>query len=91
MRYKLTIEYEGTNYSGWQKQKNSSSIQENIEIAIEKFCGQKLSIFGAGRTDAGVHASGQVAHVDFIEDRGVDQVLKGINFYLQNEKLNLFL
>ena len=89
MRYKLTIEYEGTNYSGWQKQKNSSSIQENIEIAIEKFCGQKLSIFGAGRTDAGVHASGQVAHVDFIEDRGVDQVLKGINFYLQNEKISV--
>ena len=89
MRYKLTIEYEGTNYSGWQKQKNSSSIQENIEIAIEKFCGQKLSIFGAGRTDAGVHASGQVAHVDFIQDRGVDQILKGINFYLQNEKISV--
>ena len=42
MRYKLTIEYDGTDYSGWQKQDNSSSIQEHIEIAIEKFCGEKL-------------------------------------------------
>ena len=48
MRYKLTIEYDGTDYSGWQKQDNSSSIQEHIEIAIEKFCGEKSAVSGAG-------------------------------------------
>ena len=89
MRYKLTIEYDGTDYSGWQKQDNSSSIQEHIEIAIEKFCGEKSGVSGAGRTDAGVHASGQVAHLDLDQDRDADQVRKGINFYLKNEKISV--
>ena len=89
MRYKLTIEYDGTTYSGWQKQDNSTSIQAHIETAIEKFCGQKLIVSGAGRTDAGVHASGQVAHVDLFEDRAVDQIRNGINFYLKNEKISI--
>lgn len=56
------IEYDGTNYSGWQRQKNSNSIQETIEQAIEIVSGQKLFVIAAGRTDAGVHALGQVAH-----------------------------
>ncbi|MCX7909846.1 MAG: tRNA pseudouridine(38-40) synthase TruA [Ignavibacteria bacterium] len=56
------IEYDGTNYSGWQRQKNSNSIQETIEKAIELVSGQKIFVIGAGRTDAGVHALGQVAH-----------------------------
>ena len=89
MRYKLRIEYDGTDYSGWQKQDKSSSIQEHIEIAIEKFCGEKSGVSGAGRTDAGVHASGQVAHVDFNQDRDADQIRKGINFYLKNEKISI--
>lgn len=58
----LLIEYDGTNYSGWQRQKNSNSIQETIERAIEVVTGQKIFVIGAGRTDAGVHALGQVAH-----------------------------
>lgn len=56
------IEYDGTNYSGWQRQKNSNSIQETIERAIETVSGKKAFVIGAGRTDAGVHAVGQVAH-----------------------------
>lgn len=56
------IEYDGTNYSGWQRQKNSNSIQETIEKAIESVSGIKVNVIGAGRTDAGVHALGQVAH-----------------------------
>lgn len=63
-RIKLIIEYVGTNYNGWQKQKNGIGIQEILEKAILKSTGEEVEIFGAGRTDAGVHALGQVAHFD---------------------------
>ncbi len=63
-RWKLTIEYNGAPYSGWQHQDHAPSVQEEIEKAIFKFCGQKIRIHVAGRTDAGVHAMGQVAHFD---------------------------
>ena len=59
---KLTIEYDGTNYSGWQNQENAITIQEKLEIAISKITGEKISLIGSGRTDAGVHALGQVAN-----------------------------
>lgn len=62
------IEYDGTNYSGWQRQKNSNSIQETIEKSIEITTGRKVFVIGAGRTDAGVHALGQVAHSRIDED-----------------------
>lgn len=64
MRVKLTIEYDGTNYAGWQRQKNAVSVQEMLERAALACCGESLSITGAGRTDAGVHARAQVAHFD---------------------------
>lgn len=64
MRYKITIEYDGTNLVGWQKQKEGPSVQEFLEKAIDGFSHRKTEIFGAGRTDAGVHALGQVAHFD---------------------------
>ena len=60
----LTIEYDGTNYSGWQKQPKAKTIQGEIELAIEKTIGEKVELFGSGRTDAGVHALGQTAHFD---------------------------
>lgn len=63
-RILLTIEYNGTNYSGWQKQPNQKTIQGEIESAIFKSIGEKVEIFGSGRTDAGVHALGQTAHFD---------------------------
>lgn len=59
---KLLIQYDGTNYSGWQRQKNGISIQEKIEEAIEKTTGEKVVLNGSGRTDKGVHAKGQVAN-----------------------------
>lgn len=59
---KLTIEYDGTNYSGWQRQLNGLTIQQTIEEALEKLTGEKVNIIGAGRTDSGVHARGQVAN-----------------------------
>ena len=64
MRIKLTVEYDGTRYAGWQRQKNGLSIQEVLEDAFEKASGEKVVIHGAGRTDAGVHAEAQVAHLD---------------------------
>jgi tRNA pseudouridine38-40 synthase len=63
-KYKMTLEYDGTNYSGWQMQKNARSIQSTLIEAAEKFLETKVDIQGAGRTDAGVHALGQVAHLE---------------------------
>ena len=63
-RYKIVIEYKGTDYVGWQRQDNGKSIQETIENSIEKLTNEKIQVFGAGRTDSGVHALGQVAHFD---------------------------
>jgi tRNA pseudouridine38-40 synthase len=64
MRYKIIIEYDGTPFVGWQKQENGRSIQESIESTIKKIFEEEVVIFGAGRTDAGVHAIGQTAHFD---------------------------
>lgn len=62
MKVKLTINYDGTNYCGWQKQNNGNTVQQTIEQALFSLTGEKIKITGSGRTDAGVHASGQVAH-----------------------------
>jgi tRNA pseudouridine38-40 synthase len=61
MKVKLTISYDGTNYCGWQSQPNGNGIPEELEKAIKKLTGEKVSVVGSGRTDAGVHAEGQVA------------------------------
>lgn len=63
-RWKFTIEYDGTDFCGWQRQKDAPSVQQFIEEALFKFCGQEIRIHAAGRTDTGVHARGQVAHFD---------------------------
>ena len=65
MRYKLTIEYDGTDILGWQRQLDGPSVQEYLETVLEKLSGQHSEIAAAGRTDAGVHALAQVAHMDF--------------------------
>jgi pseudouridylate synthase I len=64
MRYKITIEYDGRNYGGWQRQKNSVGVQEVLEEKLSEFFGRKIKVTGSGRTDAGVHALGQAAHFD---------------------------
>lgn len=68
MRWKITIEYDGYNFSGWQRQKNLDTIQARLEHALEKFAGQYINIYAAGRTDAKVHAKGQIAHFDLPEN-----------------------
>ena len=82
-RYKLTIEYEGTNFVGWQRQENGLSIQQSIEESIKKLSSETTTIFGAGRTDSGVHAKGQVAHFELLKKISLDNIRDGLNQYLQ--------
>ena len=79
-RFKLTIEYAGTRYSGWQKQKNARTIQGEIERAIGELTRDKtFEFYGSGRTDAGVHALRQVAHLDLRKPLPAETIRRGIN------------
>jgi len=78
-KYKITLEYDGTNYSGWQAQKNARSIQSALIAAAEKFLEGKVDLQGAGRTDAGVHALGQVAHLECARKITCDTLRMGLN------------
>lgn len=82
-RYRLDIEYDGGAYAGWQRQAAQHSVQAAIEQAILRFCGEEAGLRGAGRTDAGVHALGQVAHVDLSRDWPADTVRDAVNAYMQ--------
>lgn len=79
MNIKLTIEYDGTNYHGWQLQPNGLTIQGMLEQAIEKILGVRPRLNGAGRTDAGVHALGQVANFVYAGDLDLSRLQKGMN------------
>lgn len=81
-RYKLTLEYDGTPFVGWQRQDNGLSVQEVVEDAIEKLCGQEIRAHCAGRTDAGVHALAQVAHCDLPKDYPSHQVQNALNYHM---------
>jgi tRNA pseudouridine38-40 synthase len=83
LRYKLTIEYDGTPFVGWQAQNNGVSVQGILTDAIAAFAGERAAVQGAGRTDAGVHALGQVAHVDFARDWEGDTVRDALNAHLR--------
>ena len=82
-RYRLTIEYEGTPFVGWQRQENGPSVQQAIEEAVNRFCGEATCVQGAGRTDAGVHALGQVAHLDLTLNAKPATVRDAVNFHLR--------
>ena len=82
-KYKITIEYDGTNFVGWQKQENGPSIQLSLEGAIKKITSENVNVFGAGRTDSGVHAKGQVAHFELSKNISLDNIRDGINQHLR--------
>jgi tRNA pseudouridine38-40 synthase len=82
-RYKLIIEYDGTPFAGWQWQEGAPSVQRALTDAVTALCGHAVKIAGAGRTDAGVHALGQVAHVDLEKDWRPDKVRDAVNAHLR--------
>ena len=86
-RYKLTIEYDGAPFVGWQRQDNGPSIQAALEEAVRAFCGERLHVQGAGRTDAGVHALGQVAHLDLANERPADTLRAALNHHLKPQPI----
>ena len=88
-KFKITVEYDGSNFVGWQKQENGKSIQESIEKALLKLTGEKVTLFGAGRTDAGVHALGQVAHFEIQKKFNIDNIRDGLNQYLRSLPISI--
>ena len=82
-RYKLTLEYDGTGLVGWQRQANGLSVQEALERAVERFCGRTLTVHGAGRTDAGVHALAQTAHLDLPREAAPDVIRNALNHHVK--------
>lgn len=88
-RFKITIEYDGTSYYGWQRQKDHVSVQQAIEEALAKLTHETIKIEGAGRTDAGVHALGQVAHFDVVRDITAYRMKEGLNFHLNDHGISI--
>ena len=86
-RYRLLIEYDGRPYHGFQAQTNLASVQGSIERAVKAFCGQTLRLHAAGRTDTGVHATGQVIHVDLEKDWRPEVVRDALNAHLVPEPI----
>lgn len=82
---KLVIEYDGTNYAGWQQQKKEKTVQETLKKAIENVVNEKITLYGSGRTDAGAHALGQVANFKTKSNIPTSKLIQAINFYLPND------
>src|SRR5262245_40694300 len=90
-RFKLTIEYDGGPFAGWQRVSDLPSVQGALEDAVEKLTGARADVVGAGRTDAGVHAMGQVAHVDIDKPLNADRVRDGLNAHLRPNPIAVLL
>ncbi len=84
MRYRFKTEYDGREFAGWQIQPQQRTVQSVLESAFETVLRQKVRIFGSGRTDAGVHARGQVAQIDFDSDLPLEKICRGVNALLPN-------
>ena len=88
-RYKINIEYDGTDLIGWQENQQGPSVQSLLQDAIFQFCSEKVTVFAAGRTDAGVHALNMVAHFDLEKDADAETVMRAMNFYLVNKPVSV--
>jgi tRNA pseudouridine38-40 synthase len=88
-RYRLTLEYDGGPFVGWQRQAQGASIQGALETAIHKLSGETVTVTGAGRTDAGVHALGQVAHFDLEKSFAPDKVRDALNYHLKPDPVSV--
>ena len=84
-RYKINLEYDGTNLIGWQENAQGPSVQSLVQDAIFKFCGEKTEVYSAGRTDAGVHAISMIAHFDLEREQSPETVMRAMNFYLTDK------
>jgi tRNA pseudouridine38-40 synthase len=87
MRYRLIIEYDGTPFVGWQRQDNGRSVQQAIEEAFGRFTGESVATVAAGRTDAGVHALGQVIHADLARDWEPFRISEALNYHLKPDPI----
>ena len=88
-RYKINIEYDGTDLIGWQENAQGPSVQSLLQDAIFNFCAEKTEVYSAGRTDAGVHAISMVAHFDLEKDQEAETVKRALNFYLNNKPVSV--
>lgn len=88
-RFRLTIEYNGAAYVGWQRQQENRAVQQVLEEAVQAMSGQVVETVAAGRTDAGVHARGQVVHFDLDRDFSADRIRDGLNFHLRLEPVKV--
>lgn len=88
-RWKLTLEYDGTAFLGWQRQAQGLTVQQALEDAVAAFCGEQVVAHAAGRTDTGVHALGQVAHLDIAKPADPHTVLMALNHYLKRLPLSV--
>jgi len=88
-RYKLIIEYDGTGLVGWQRQANGLSVQEILETAVERYCGKEIRVHGAGRTDAGVHALAQAAHLDLPKEAPTDVIRNALNQHVKPHAVSI--
>lgn len=88
-RWKITVEYDGSGFVGWQRQANGLSVQEAIESAITGFTGETITLHGAGRTDSGVHALAQVAHFDLAKETDADTVRDALNHHLKSRAVSI--
>jgi tRNA pseudouridine38-40 synthase len=82
-RYRLTLEYDGGPFRGWQRQSDGGSVQQALEDAVRGFCGEDVQVVAAGRTDAGVHARGQVAHLDLARSVTPETLRNALNHHLR--------
>ncbi len=88
-RYKLTLEYDGGGFVGWQRQENGLSIQEAVENAVHRFCGEHVHVYSAGRTDSGVHALAMAAHLDLETSWPVKTIRDALNFHLRPAPISI--